>query len=336
MFNNSIVGSSCQFSDGLQDPPPDNMGVKNLPVLFHVDYLRLTAWIERDTWEDVYDRTIGGALGDWVDLGHGGRFYQKTFQGHLGARLYTTPGIEGLDPRQITVELPGKACQYIGLFGLKRFFQQIYLNSYRISVPRIDLAFDNAPFEVMEFWEAVNSDHFRSYARRDSIRLLENPKMKRENGELGCATVYVGTRTSLRMLRVYNMHGPTRVELEVHDEKALQVAEHMFFCEEDDDELEAATCGRAMGNLRDFIDVQSDWWKEFVSGYERAYMKLTGATAKEIDVQEISSWVYRQVSSALSVLVDVYGEDYVRGLIVAGRYKRRKNSKYQIILGDKV
>lgn len=344
MENYSIPENSTQVMRGMvartgreEDraiPPVDNMGVKNCEVSFHVDYLRVTAWIDRADWENVYDLTLGGFLGDWVDIERGGHFYKRVYEAHLGARLYTIPANENLDQRQITIELPGKACQFLGFERLSNFYIQLKIHSERVSVARIDLAFDGVPFTVAEFWDAVHAGDCRTYARRDTFRLMDNPYEKREDGQEGCSTVYVGNRESLRMLRVYDKHGPTRVEMEVKNEKALQIAEDLFLTCGDGQELMDAVYRRSIGHLRDFIDVTRDFWDAFTAGIARAYQALTGATAKEIDAEAVATWLYKQVSSAYSVAVDVYGEKFMETLLLHGRSRRTKKTKYRVILGE--
>lgn len=323
-------------------PPADNMGVKNtlasetLPVLFRCDYLRVTAWIDPSEWEAVHAENIEPKLGSWVDLEHGGRFYHNVYEAQLGSRLYANPGGAGCDPRQITLELPGKACAFLGWEGIERIYLELKLHSERISVTRLDLAFDQAPFTVSEFWEAINESEIRTYARRDSFKYITMPNSKRENGEKGCGTVYVGTRDSFRFLRVYDQHGFTRCELELHDQKAAQVAVHLFETGCGDEYPLDVAANRAMGHLRDFIDVNTDWWKTFTAGIVRAYMKLTGKTAQEVSADAVGAWIFKQTAAAFSVVVDVYGKDIIGVLMQVGRKKRRDNKRYQVILGERI
>jgi hypothetical protein len=208
--------------------------------------------------------------------------------------------------------------------------------SDKVSVTRLDLAFDDAPFEVSDFWDAVSEGECRTYANRASFRRFENPYELREDGRQGCETVYIGTRDSLRMLRVYNQHGGTRVEIEFHDEKAFQVAEDLFFADDLGKGVMDEVYRKAMGHLRDFIDVTRDWWDTFTAGIVRAYMRLTGRTARQIDAASVAEWIYSQASMALSVCYDVYGKDLLEVLLARGRAKRKNNLKYRVMLGEAV
>lgn len=328
--------SAIPVTGGACTPPSNNMGVKNQLVAFHADYLRVTAWINPEEWEEVYDRTIGGALGDWVPIEQKGMFYQRLFQAALGARLYTCPSGLNRDANQITVQLPGKACQYLGFAGLQAFVTYLEAYSDRISITRLDLAFDTSLFSVGQFWEAANQEDCRTYARRDTFKYIDGPNELREDGQKGCGTVSLGKRDSLRYLRVYDKHGPTRVELELKDKKAHQVAQDLFYAQEEGKEVVDLVFEKAMGHLRDFVDVSRDWWEAFTAGIIRAYMQLTGKTAREIDVQAVADWLFEEVSMAFSACVDVYGEKVINNLLARGRWKRKKNQKYQVMLGDAI
>ena len=61
-------------------------------------------------------------------------------------------------------------------------------------------------------------------AKRDQIRLDQSPFALREDGQIGTTTVYLGSNESGRMLRVYNRRGPTRIELQMRDDRAQLVA----------------------------------------------------------------------------------------------------------------
>ena len=92
---------------------------------------------------------------------------------------------------------------------------------------------------------------------------------------------------------------------------------------------------RAIGHLRDFIDFKAGWWEIFCDGIGRAFAKLATQDPAAIDAENVCNWLMRQVSSALSVVLDVYGSAMVDYVIEVGRTKREKNTKYRIILSGR-
>lgn len=144
----------------------------------------------------------------------------------------------------------------------------------------------------------------------------------RENGEVGTSNTTLGKRQSQRSLRVYDLHGPVRLELETRKERADLITRDVL--SRHPDQWPAL----AIGHLRDFIDVDTQAWQQFIEKKGRANAKLVNA--REVELSKMTEWLLEQVSPALSVVVDVIGEGVPLALIKKGRMKRGK--KYKAIL----
>ena len=78
----------------------------------------------------------------------------------------------------------------------------------------------------------------------------------------------------------------------------------------------------AIGHLRDFIDVDTEAWQLFIE--EKGRANATLVNARVVELSRMTEWLLEQVSPALSVVVDVIGEDVTLALIKKGRMKRGK------------
>ncbi len=115
--------------------------------------------------------------------------------------------------------------------------------------------------------------------------------------------------------------GYTRLEVEYRRERANEIVKQVFpnFVERWPDLM--------VGHLLDFVDLREngegqrlDFWEEFVQGNKRAGLKISDA--READLNKTLSWVGRQVSPGLSVIVDACGEEKLDEIIKIGRQKR--------------
>jgi hypothetical protein len=122
----------------------------------------------------------------------------------------------------------------------------------------------------------------------------------------------------MRFLRVYNKRGPTRLELELKEERANLVAESLFLAPIDDWPT------IAIGHLLDFIDIDRPWWKEFIGDTDRAYKKLH--YAKDVSLEKSRAWLLKQVSPALSAVAECTGGEILLDMDQEGR--KRMNKRY--------
>ncbi len=298
---------------------------------WHVDYLTVTIWAhDYDDMVDFVNFCLKGVFTDLQDQGHGGRFYQSTYKTDMSITLRLDPVGSGQDKNRCTLELPGKACQMLGFDKLRDLL--ITFNDYfpKIRVNRIDTAFNNVPFSVQDVENCIKDNNLRSYAKRESLRIFQQPyeQIKDNSGQVikeGTSGLYFGSRSSTRMIRVYDKHGYTRCEAEYKHDKAHQVAFDVLLspC------LNSAV-RMALGHLRDYVDFFTEWWAYFMDNFDRLYKTLP-QNIQEMTVEQIKSWFERQVSSAFYVLVTLEGQDYLNKLYNKG-YADYERSRYKGIV----
>ena len=273
-----------------------------MTIEFMIDYFRVTVHLPLGECIKLYDECFQIELGDLADLEHGAKGFKGVMGSLLGFQLKHTPG-NGRE--YCTFEFPGKVCGSVAPEQFKDFYYLIKSKKYiKKNVTRLDLAFDNEPFSPSMFYQAILDDVnrsekdkpvIRSLSERKSVIFISEPlKMREDNSAPGRDTCYFGERSSMRFLRVYNKRGPIRLELELKEERANLVAESLFSTNVDNWPVVA------ISHLRDFIDVDRPWWKEFISDTDRAYKKLQ--YAKDITLENSKRWLIKQVSPVLAAV----------------------------------
>jgi len=159
------------------------------------------------------------------DVGHGGRGFRELRDGHMSVKMYLRP--VG-DRDYFHVSIPGQACVLLWQDGwFKQFaaftddIKKVGKQTGKVNITRIDICVDTYAFAPEEAWE--ERDAIITRAKRSSLQFYTSPEQEREDGKIGCDTFYVGSSTSSRRLRVYNMHGFTRIELQARDVWAAEI-----------------------------------------------------------------------------------------------------------------
>jgi DNA relaxase NicK len=295
-------------------------------INFGIHWLNFTVHAPREDAFMVYDILFKSTFGDLEELGHGGRGFKEIFHALLEFKIYVTPAHEMQD-EYFHFEIPGQACELLEwryFQGLESLLSSTYQNKYIYK--RIDLAFDNCPFTPIQVEESIRVGNVRSLAKRESLEVHNSPFALKDNGEEGTYTVNFGSRSSERMIRVYDKRGYTRLELELKELRADLVARELFQADDISKWYEIM-----VRHLKDFIDFDISWWEEFVGGYGRAWAIVT--KPKEVEMGKLINWIDRQVTPALSVLVDTQPEEVMNILLKRGR--ERRGSKYNLLLDNK-
>lgn len=285
-------------------------------MLFSIHWFSVTVWGSLQHAQNLWQAWFEPRLGVLLDQGYGGRLYQKIFKGLAEAKLYCLPVYgdgESEEVQHFHLELPGKACEAINPEIFQEFVQALDSND-TFRVKRLDLTWDGVNFTPEQLNDADKQDLFRTYARRESFRFEQSRHEPRESGEIGHSIFRLGSRSSSRNLRVYDFHGPVRLEMEARAKRADLIARDVLLCAPDE------WSDKAIPHLRDFLDINADFWKEFVQQHVRASRTIVDARTKEIS--RITDWMFKQVSPSLSVLVDVIGEGTLQALVENGRNKR--------------
>jgi hypothetical protein len=284
---------------GASAPPPfTNRGVE-----FCIHALTVTLWADALRVASVACELlgIGGGVENFTALQHGGRSFRSLLIGPGGLKLYVLPTNGGA---YCSLEIPGEVSKSIPWDRLQAVFHAL---NCRVQWTRVDLAFDTLGFEPASVYETIMAGEVRSLAKRQTLRRITQPLS-------GGDTVYLGARTSERMLRVYLHAGPfTRVELECKGERANLIMGDLLATEP------GQWARRALGHLRDFIDFKRDWWAEFCQGAERAHMKLTSWAASSFG--RTQKWLEKQVAPALALVEELIGIRELFELADRGRMK---------------
>ncbi|MDH5506234.1 MAG: replication initiation factor domain-containing protein [Anaerolineae bacterium] len=305
-------------------------------ITFKIDWMAITIWGTDDYAQYFWQDFLLEYLGDVISKGHGGRGFREIGVALASAKLYTSPVNDGL-ANYFHIELPGSACAAIPPIVMSEMVRELQLREeiegLKYKVTRLDLAWDGISCTPDEFLEAVEKDYIRSLAKRETLDVRRSPFKEKEDGSsMGTTTVYLGSRTSTRSVRVYDKRGYTRLELETRKERADLIARIVLVGLPED------WADMAIGHLRDYMDVFKDdekeemaeWWEELVTGLVRAY--LTVSSAADVELVRIERWMVKQVAPALSVLMDTVGEGVLDTMIAWGRHKR--GDRYKHILNN--
>jgi DNA relaxase NicK len=205
-----------------------------------------------------------------------------------------------------SVELPGELVQSIPLERLRSTLVELRC---RWQPSRLDLAWDHSHYKPADVYAAVEAEQMRSLAKRETLRELREPFKPGGAGH----TVYLGSRQSERMLRVYLRDGRTRTELECKGDRARAVLLDLLQVPGEE------WAARALSHLRDYCDFAAEWWEAFCCGVERAFMKLTKWA--EVSIKRSHAWMKKQGASTLAMIEDAMGFSEILRLLNEGREK---------------
>lgn len=269
-----------------------NFGLDWLTAVFHGANLGdVAAWVMfllgRDGSIDDFDHHPGGRM-----------LYTETYTGLGGCQIFTK-NRDGGD--HIAVTMPGQFMQAVALNLLHAGLN--HAPGTRQNWSRSDLKWDTNIFTPEQVEQAFEANQVRTVTRRDSLKtILDRHK---EQGKTGY-TVEVGRRSSERFLRCYGRLDDandkyTRYEFEAKKERAHLIIEQLK-CNP------VAEWERlAFGHLLDFAEFDTDWFREFVAGHERAFAKVSDVGAAT--VAKIRAWVQKAVQSSLNVYFRSIGGD---------------------------
>jgi len=295
-------------------------------IEFHIDYFRITIHSETYSCVNLYNEYFANYLGILRSLDHGAKGYKGVLASSLGFQLKHTPGADRV---YCTFEFPGKACKAIPpeIFGL--FYQVLIFGEQKINVNRIDIAFDGVEFTPQQFYKVIINDAnkspldkpiVRSLTQRENLELRNEPlKEKEDKSSIGRETCYFGSRYSERYLRLYNMRGPNRLEIEYKGDRAGIVAEDLLNSDLDINTLFI----KSIAHLRDFIDIDKPWWHKFINDVDRAYAKII--KANEVTLEKKKNWAFTQTSATIAALYEIEGPTFINELIHIGQERMYRN-----------
>ena len=298
----------------------NNEKIKN----YMIDYLSITVHLPLLDCVNLYHEHFGYALFDLYNLPHGAKGFKGVKAAAMGFQLKHSPGH---DRHYCTFMFPGQACKAIPPEYFIYFYRTLIREEIKISVSRLDFAYDGVPFTPRDFYQVFKDDKkriehvekqkIRTLSQRDSVEeFITQPFLEKEDGSgLSRDTCYFGSRKSERFFRVYNKRGPTRLEVEYKGKRAAHIANEILV-EDEDNWLDLS-----IAHLLDFIDIH--WWKDFVGDRERAYAKLY--CAKEKSLEKINDWLMDQVSPTLAVATECTGGQILSDMLDEGGRRMRKS-----------
>lgn len=286
-------------SIGVGSTPPTNRGVtvasgiSNPPAKaeFSVSWVGCH-WLTgttTDTFWEVLRHLDLQFEEEHVKLPYGGFSYGKSAKYTNGVTVFWSVGRP-----ECCIKIPGGACDLIGIDQVMSIAA-----AFRLNVTRFDFAWDISGFDLISsVGESFASGNVVSRAHRDSLEIRANKKGR---------TIYVGRRSSRRLLRFYDARGVTRVELECKELAAQKLVELLF---ENSASMWSSLC---MGYLRDFVDFRDRsefsspsrcpmlwWWQSIVGSAERKALPIP---REKPTADRVFSWLRRGVSSVLAAVI---------------------------------
>lgn len=246
------------------------------------------------------------------EVGRGLWTYKKSaVEASTKARVLWTEGRQ-----DVAVNLPGEACELLGVAGLVALVRELGLK-----LTRLDIAWDTDVVTPAEVRAAHAAGDAVTFSKWHDWR--QNPEG---------STFYIGKRGSdpdVRLVRFYDRRGPTRVELEVHGKRAQMLWDVL-----DGADLEDWSRG-ALGYLTDFVDFRDrkadlnvgrcprlPWWESFTEGAGRLALPLP---RKAPTLDSTQQWIEGQVAPALSLVAEYVPDatSWLREVLKDGRQRRK-------------
>lgn len=270
----------------------------------------------------LWDYLFKAHLGDLVHSGHGSRWYRDLYVNSTGAVLSCNPTQPSKKHgfQYYTIELKGSSCKCLTP-DVFRSLAELRAGGLNVRCGRVDWAFDDVPFTVEDVWEQLIGGSVKTWAKRESFKVIDSPYEKDEMGQEGTKTVYVGSlKRRDRIVRIYDLHGFTRLELEMRNRWADNTVWLVF--------------GSPFGGwhkavvsiLLDYLTFP-EWsnWQAWVEDVTPAGIKIF--SARVVSLQRIKNWIERQVAPAMVALLQAEGEDFdlelwLRSCVTPDRLKR--------------
>lgn len=321
-----VHAGGAAFVGGAESPATTNQQVTvtggRTLVEFHADWLSIVLrWARReDMSHDIVRAAVAGCfLGEWDagvfrHAGHGASHYADLYHGPFGVTLLS--GVEeGVE--EIRVEVKGQGCEAVGLAEFRALGDWCWTHGLMYHVTRMDLAWDHLPFTVHDAVQAVEAGNVRTKAK--SAKEITSRTLfgdAEDNGD--GSTCKIGSRSSDRMVRIYDQHGYVRCELQLRKERADWAFRHLLWFQSSsgaeprpfaDAEVEAR------GLLRDyvdFVDRESDsnmtrrealpWWSTFIEGAAKVRHVIARAARS---LERSREWIESKVRPTIAMVMAV-------------------------------
>lgn len=257
------TASACASTDAL--PSNTNRGVTvtldYLRNTFHTNVGRVAEALLKHLYGHELDE--GESWAEHFQMIDRGRYcYRTRYYHEEKAVFYAYPYDES---RHCCLELSGEALKRIDLANLYSMIQELEAEGIPTKSTRIDVAFDHNIFKPITCFKAYEKGCYRTQAKRGKRLWID--------GEEG-NTFYMGSRQSSRFLRIYDMRGFTRTEMEFKEAYAEHLGEMLGDLD--------ALFKDALGLLRSYIE----FTKEPVEGKNSSRVEVVSWWAKLVDSSE--------------------------------------------------
>lgn len=288
---------------------------------FGLDYLEFTIYTDKWQLLEIYNLIFMDYLGE-LDYKGGTKHYEGGYINGAGFYLLTDPRNkrQRYHGRYI---LPGSICQALPFEIYAKFIDEIIKRGIQIKITRLDIRIDNCNFKPLQAAKSIEQGKAKTRAHRDTLKTFSQPLEKDDLGNLGTEGMYLGSRTSEKLIRIYNKHGFTRLELQANGDAATAYFYLLYKDQADFIEL-------AFGIILDFIDIDEDYWREFKTDYERAYMITHEYTDPTLD--KLKKYLIETAAIPLGIIFEIEGEKFIRELAKTGLEKAKTKAKYYPLL----
>ncbi|MEA4910182.1 MAG: replication initiation factor domain-containing protein [Anaerolineaceae bacterium] len=263
---------------------------------------------------EVWQPFLEPVYGSLVDMNHGRYNYRAGFEALAGVHVYH-------DPRQLdkegrthcTLEITGEGCDCLPMGKIKTLIRGM---EDVVKVTRVDLAFDLIHFTPLDVFSAVINEKLVSKVNRHSVSYTTSPfEVQKDGITEGTSTTYLGASSSERRLRVYNQRGFTRLEAQFRGNWSTMVVIELI-------STPITSWWRvAMGYVRQYVEFDTDWWRDFVQETFRFDRKVS--SPRVLSMKRVQKWLYDQVGLALMCMEEVSGELFIEELVQASKQRYR-------------
>lgn len=327
----------------------------NIPTLTAVfDWIEFTAF--GISLKDTLNTILGISFEDFTPLETGRYGYQNQLKWTNGNLFVMyTPIDEGTDEISIKssmgvhVMLTGTGCRhYESLHSTLKLLKRAY-SLEKINFSRLDIAIDDFKSRLISYdriHQSAIAGHFTSrWAKWDEITSRET-----STGNFIGRTMYFGSQTSSIFCRVYDkslerkVKGSqevpekwTRLEIIYRKERAKKVVDHLIKGKLSLGEVLRGTLRHYLRFLTPSTDknkarwLSATWWEELLEGVDA--IKLT-ARKDPKSIDEMASWVDRQIAPTMAAIVEAYEGDlaWLRSILVKGSQRLSQKHKDAINL----
>jgi hypothetical protein len=286
-----------------------------------IHWLTLTVFCNRGISLEIHKAVFGDLFGILSGGGKGSQGYHSSLEGESGFKIYCDP-INNKYGDYVSFVIPGEACEIMEPGLLKKIYDECQIRGIRIHCTRLDYKFDYVGFSPYQLrWMVDNKLNYGFFNRKNVRTYLDNGKD--EEGNEGMITVYLGADTSGRVLKVYDKHAFTRLEMVNRNEWAENLVQWLI-------KVEPGRWAEVfLPAVQGFVGFEYPLWDEFIKDTERAYM--TVGKKKNAELEKMFEYYRENLAQFVSVLIDV-DESRFLSYTEMGREKKYDNIRYKNLI----